>query len=221
MPTEISFVNFNSTPVATVINTETGQVFVPVKPICEAIGVDWSGQHAKIQQDEVLNSVTIQITYLSKDGKNYKMTCLPLDYLNGWLFKINPSKIRNITTRQKVINFQKYMYSNLRRIFDSYTDIVNALNNFEVDKDIIDSTKYQLFVYAIQESETKRVKLGISANPERRLKELQTGNSQELVLLSYIPANNGYDDEKRIHEEFSNLHVRGEWYKQQVLSNLR
>ena len=221
MSQAINFVNFNSTPVATVINTETGQVFVPVKPICEAIGVDWGSQYTKIQQDEVLNSTIVQITIVANDGKQREMTCIPLDYLNGWLFKINPSKIRNITTRQKVINFQKYMYSNLRRIFDSYTDIVNALNNFEVDKDIIDSTKYQLFVYAIQESETKRVKLGISANPERRLKELQTGNSQELVLLSYIPANNGYDDEKRIHEEFSNLHVRGEWYKQQVLSNLR
>ena len=221
MSQAINFVNFNSNPIMTVTDSHTGIIYIPCKPICEAIGILWHGQLEKIKQDEVLSSVTIQITYLSKDGKNYKMTCLPLDYLNGWLFKINPSKIRNITTRQKVINFQKYMYSNLRRIFDSYTDIVNALNNFEVDKDIIDSTKYQLFVYAIQESETKRVKLGISANPERRLKELQTGNSQELVLLSYIPANNGYDDEKRIHEEFSNLHVRGEWYKQQVLSNLR
>ena len=221
MSQAINFVNFNSNPIATVQNMETGQVFVPVKQICEVIGINWKGQYEKIKQDEVLSSVIEEITIVANDGKQREMTCIPLEFLNGWLFKLNPSRIRNITTRQKVINFQKYMYSNLRRIFDSYTDIVNALNNFEVDKDIIDSTKYQLFVYAIQESETKRVKLGISANPERRLKELQTGNSQELVLLSYIPANNGYDDEKRIHEEFSNLHVRGEWYKQQVLSNLR
>ena len=221
MSQAISFVNFNSNPIMAVTDNQTGIVYIPCKPICEAIGVSWDAQRVKIQEDEVLNSVIVQCTVTASDGKQREMTCIPLEFLNGWLFKLNPSKIRNITTRQKVINFQKYMYSNLRRIFDSYTDIVNALNNFEVDKDIIDSTKYQLFVYAIQESETKRVKLGISANPERRLKELQTGNSQELVLLSYIPANNGYDDEKRIHEEFSNLHVRGEWYKQQVLSNLR
>ena len=104
MPTEISFVNFNSTPVATVINTETGQVFVPVKPICEAIGVDWGSQYTKIQQDEVLNSTIVQCIITASDGKQRNMTCIPLDYLNGWLFKLNPSKVAP-EARDRVLTF--------------------------------------------------------------------------------------------------------------------
>lgn len=220
MPTEILFVNFNSNPIMTVTDSQTGVVYIPCKPICEAIGIDWKGQYEKIKQDDVLSSVMEGITVTASDGKGYKTVCLPLDYINGWLFKLNPSKIRNPITKQKVIFMQKYLYQQIKHIFESYDQIIYALETFEIDQSVIDATDYQLFVYAIQESETKRIKLGISESPERRLKELQTGNSQELILLGYVPANGGFNDEKRLHSDCVNYHIRGEWYKQDVLSKL-
>ena len=65
----VNFVNFNANPIMTVRDERTGVVYIPCKPICEAIGMDWDSQRQKIQQDEVLNSVAVQITVTANDGK--------------------------------------------------------------------------------------------------------------------------------------------------------
>ena len=106
MPTEILFVNFNSNPIMTVTDNQTGIVYIPCKPICEAIGVDWDSQRQKIKQDEVLNSTAVEITVVANDGKQREMTCLPLDYINGWLFKLNPSKVAP-EVKDRVIMYQR------------------------------------------------------------------------------------------------------------------
>lgn len=77
------------------------------------------------------------------------------------------------------------------------------------DLDIEDFDQY--FVYAVQEQETGRIKIGISKDPERRVKDLQTANSQKLRLLAFVPAPHGYRDERIAHEKAGN-HVRGEWF---------
>lgn len=70
-----------------------GEIFVPIKPICEAIGIDVESQRDKIQADEILNSVAVFCTATGADGKQYEMHCLPLRYTYGWLFTINPKKV--------------------------------------------------------------------------------------------------------------------------------
>ena len=93
----------------------------------------------------------------------------------------------------------------MERVTDSA--IIEAMNDFEVPEDLHD-----MYVYAIRESESGRIKLGISRNPEQRLKQLQTGNSQVLELVAFKKAKNGFSDEKAAHEIASSHHVRGEWF---------
>lgn len=68
------------------------------------------------------------------------------------------------------------------------------------------------FVYFILAVETRRVKVGMAADPIERLYALQTGCPEELRLLAYVPS----DDPKRLegdlHAKFRRHHVRGEWY---------
>lgn len=45
-----------------------GEIFVPIKPICEAIGIDVESQRDKIQADEILNSVAVFCTATGADG---------------------------------------------------------------------------------------------------------------------------------------------------------
>ena len=104
MPTEILFVNFNSNPIMTVTDNQTGIVYIPCKPICEAIGIAWQRQLDKIKQDEVLSSIVTEMVIVASDGKQRNMTCIPLDYLNGWLFKLNPSKVAP-EARDRVLTF--------------------------------------------------------------------------------------------------------------------
>ena len=86
-------------------------------------------------------------------------------------------------------------------------EVIAALEDFEIPENLP-----TMYVYAIRNKHTGRIKLGISENPERRLKELQTGNDCELELLAYREAANRFKDEKAIHDKHQHLRVRGEWF---------
>ena len=76
----------------------------------------------------------------------------------------------------------------------------------------IDVLQDDLLLYAIQEVETGRIKIGISSNPEQRLKQLQVGNPCTLVIIDQRPAPNRFKDEKLAHENNSYCSIRGEWF---------
>lgn len=49
----------------------------------------------KIKEDEILGSVIPLRGTTGADGKQYDMFCLPLQYIFGWLFTINPQTFLN------------------------------------------------------------------------------------------------------------------------------
>ncbi len=63
------------------------------------------------------------------------------------------------------------------------------------------------------------VKIGRSVDIERRLEELQVANSVELILLYQIK---DVDEsfERYIHYICEGYHVRGEWFKKDVIEHL-
>lgn len=69
-------------------------------------------------------------------------------------------------------------------------------------------------LYVIEEVETGRLKFGISNNPQRRLKTLQTGNTSSLRLLGHIEG--GQELEARIHAFLAKYHQRGEWFVPEI-----
>lgn len=85
--------------------------------------------------------------------------------------------------------------------------ILDALYNFEVPADLP-----EMYIYAIREQRTGNIKLGISRDPQQRLLQLQTGNSSELELVAYRKASNRFFDERRLHQQAQDRHVRGEWF---------
>ena len=68
-----------------------------------------------------------------------------------------------------------------------------------------------MFVYFIQAGDDGSVKIGISADPERRLELLQGAHYEELVLLAYRPGTLAM--EKRLHSKFAAWRIRGEWFE--------
>lgn len=67
---------------------------IPIKPICEALGIDVDSQRKKIQEDEDLGSTAVLSTAVGADGKDREMLCLPIRYIFGWLFTINPKNVK-------------------------------------------------------------------------------------------------------------------------------
>ncbi|AXG42234.1 MULTISPECIES: phage antirepressor N-terminal domain-containing protein [Photorhabdus] len=81
-----------------------GEPYTPMKPIVEGMGMDWTGQHAKLKQR--FKSTIEEIPMVAADGKTRDMVSLPLRKLAGWLATISPNKVK-VSIRDKVIQYQE------------------------------------------------------------------------------------------------------------------
>lgn len=93
-----------------------GEILVPIKPVCEAIGIDDRAQRDKIQSDEILASTGVLSTSVAADGKEREMFCLPLKYVYGWLFTINPKNVAP-EAREAVARYRRECYDVLYEHF--------------------------------------------------------------------------------------------------------
>lgn len=65
-----------------------GQYWIAIKPICEALGVNYERQRKNLKEDELLNQLPSQQTVVAADGKIRRMICLPEKYIYGWIFSL-------------------------------------------------------------------------------------------------------------------------------------
>ena len=91
---------------------------IPIKPICEALGIDWEGQRQRIERDEILSSTACMIKAVAADGKEREMTAVPYMFIFGWLFSIDVSKV-NDTAKESVLKYKMECY---KVLFDHFTE---------------------------------------------------------------------------------------------------
>ena len=91
------------------------EFFVPLRPLCDYLGITYTGQRERIERDPVLSSKLASVI-IDTAGGPQEMQCLLLDYLNGWLFGINANRI-NPKNRERVIRYQEECYVVLRDAF--------------------------------------------------------------------------------------------------------
>lgn len=102
-----SYVPFNGQQILTAM--AAGVAYVAMKPIVENLGMSWGTQQQKLmKQLDKFNC--IHMNMVAADGKLRKLLCLPLKKLNGWLFSINPEKVR-ADIRDKLIQYQDECFS--------------------------------------------------------------------------------------------------------------
>jgi hypothetical protein len=102
----------------------------------------------------------------------------------------------------------------LGSILSSRIDLQSILQFIKID--VVEQSG---FVYYIMEVDTGNVKIGVSKNPESRLKQLQTGNSSRLELIKTEQYQDAHAEEKRLHFANSDKHIQGEWFSPRVVSN--
>ncbi len=72
-----------------IINTYVdGQYWIAIKPICEALNVNYKHQANQIKNDEILGQLSRQYKTVAQDGRKREMTCLPEKFIYGWLFSV-------------------------------------------------------------------------------------------------------------------------------------
>jgi len=107
---------------------DDGEVLVAVKPICVALGLAWHGQWERIKRDAVLSATIRVIRTVAQDGKNRDVFCLPLRFLNGWLFGVDENRVR-AEIRDKVIAYKRECYDVLWRHFHPTAGLALAAND--------------------------------------------------------------------------------------------
>ncbi|WP_078180376.1 phage antirepressor N-terminal domain-containing protein [Escherichia coli] len=102
-----SYVPFNGQQIITAM--AAGVAYVAMKPIVENLGMSWSTQQTKLMK-QISKFNCVHMNMVAADGKLRKLLCLPLKKLNGWLFSINPEKVRD-DIRDKLIQYQEECFT--------------------------------------------------------------------------------------------------------------
>ena len=144
-------ISFNNQSLITV--EQNGNHYVAMKPICENIGLAWEPQVLRIKRDEVLSQGMI-VMIIPTNGGNQNMICLPIEYLNGWLFGIDINRCKP-EIRDTLIKYKKECYQALHDYWfngkaerkttaDDRTGLRNAVNMLVSKKGLIYSDAYHL-----------------------------------------------------------------------------
>jgi len=98
-------------------------VFVAVKPICEAIGLNWQQQHKTICANPILGPASCLYT-MQVGGQGREMFCLPMDYVHGWLFSIEANRVSD-EARPLLLTYQRECYKALKEYFTREQETVS------------------------------------------------------------------------------------------------
>lgn len=69
-----------------------------------------------------------------------------------------------------------------------------------------------MFVYLINQSDSSLYKIGLSENPNKRRKQLQTANGVQLDLIKQFKTEFGFKLEKSLHRHFKPKQTIGEFF---------
>ncbi len=97
------------------------EVYVSIRQMCELLGVSYQGQMRRITDDPVMRKQVkgVNITFTPSGGRgggSQVTNCLPIDYLNGWLFSINTNRVKP-EVRERLIIYQEKCYRVLAEAF--------------------------------------------------------------------------------------------------------
>lgn len=102
------------------VRTEGGSVYIPVRPICDLLGVDWSAQRRRINRDPVLSEEMKSVAVTATDSYrtiSREVLSLPLDYISGFLFGIDANRVRP-ELKAQLVRYQRECYKVLADAFN-------------------------------------------------------------------------------------------------------
>lgn len=102
-----------------------GQIYVPLRPLAERLGLDWSAQYRRVRRSRVLREVSRNIV-CTTDGGPQTLQCLPLDYLYGWLLNVDVERVRP-ELQERIYRYQLECYQVLARAFNGEAAVRSAL----------------------------------------------------------------------------------------------
>lgn len=93
----------------TAVRTGEGDIFIPVKPIVDRLGLNWSGQYSRLRRDPILREEQRICVIQTRQRGAQEAVCIPLDYLSGFLFGISADRVKP-EYREDVLRYQRECY---------------------------------------------------------------------------------------------------------------
>ncbi|MFS1812190.1 phage antirepressor N-terminal domain-containing protein [Escherichia coli] len=205
-----SYVPFNGQQIITAM--AAGVAYVAMKPIVENLGMSWSTQQTKLMK-QISKFNCVHMNMVAADGKLRKLLCLPLKKLNGWLFSINPEKVR-ADIRDKLIQYQEECFTVLHDYWtkgkaenarkktsvDDRTPLRDAVNMLVSKKHLMYPEAYAMIhqrfnVESIEELDASQIPLAVEyihrvvlegefiGKQEKKANELSAKEANSLVWL--------------------------------------
>jgi len=106
-----------------IVVIDNGEKRVAIKPICDALGVDFSGQLQRIKNDEILGSTVEIISTVGGDKKAREMQTIPFMFVFGWLFRIDSRKVKP-EAKETVVKYQLECYKALYNHFTRQSEFL-------------------------------------------------------------------------------------------------
>ncbi|UXC28605.1 phage antirepressor N-terminal domain-containing protein [Aliarcobacter butzleri] len=119
-------VDFNNHQLEVIEETQS----IVVKDICENLGIAFKPQFEKLKSDESYESKLIKV---QTRGGLQEVFTIPLSKLDGWLFSINPNKVKP-EVKQKLIEYKKECFNVLNNYFNNGIAINHRASNTDLQK---------------------------------------------------------------------------------------
>ena len=92
------------------------RIYVPVRLLCEYLGLDWASQYQRIKRDPVLADAIRSVVVTTTDRGARPMVTLPLDLLPGWLFGISAARVKP-ELQEKILRYRRECF---RVLWDAF-----------------------------------------------------------------------------------------------------
>lgn len=77
-----------------VLNKE-GDAVVPLKRVCEALGIAWAGQWSKTATEHLTHRTGVCLTAVHDGVQSRQMVCIRADRVSAFINEINPRSLRS------------------------------------------------------------------------------------------------------------------------------
>lgn len=142
---------------------------VPIKPVCEILGVNYTTQVEKLKEHPLFSSVIPLRGTTGADGKTYQMLCIPLRYFSSWIFSIHPNNVRE-EIRDSIIEYQRKCNDVLYDYFFNRADF---------------ATKKERAIARAKEIYDEKTELVRVAKSEQKLAETDYNKALNLTFEEY------------------------------------
>lgn len=161
-----------------IVVIENGEKYVPIRPICQALGIDFSVQLKKLKDHPIFKSVVVMNTTTGSDKKQYEMATIAFRFVFGWLGQIDSRKVKE-EARETLIRYQLECYNALYNHFTGYAEFIeqkeqlieqqlqlveNARSQFKNTKSVLDEANGTLnairkLTFADYDAERRQLKV--------------------------------------------------------------